>query len=137
MGKTMGWGVYQLFPTKDERQIFIAVTSNRHWAALCDVLGFDDWKNAPEFSSNRKRSPRRPQIAERVTEAVKHFNYEDMADKLYRNKVPFAPVNSPMDVVADRHLAESDHWCHVEGAGRKVNVPKLPLYMAHTAFDLR
>jgi crotonobetainyl-CoA:carnitine CoA-transferase CaiB-like acyl-CoA transferase len=137
MGKTMGWGVYQLFPTKDERQIFIAVTSNRHWAALCDVLGFDDWKNAEEFSTNRKRSPRRPQIAERVTEAVKHFNYEDIADKLYRSQVPFAPVNTPMGVVGDRHLEEGDHWFHVEGAGRKVKVPKLPLHMAHTAFELR
>ena len=137
MGKTMGWGVYQLFPTKDERQIFIAVTSNRHWAALCDVLGFDDWKNAQEFSNNRKRSARRQQIAERVKEAVKHFNYEDMAEALYRNKVPFAPVNSPMDVVADRHLAEGDRWFDVEGAGRKVKVPNFPLHMANTAFDLR
>jgi crotonobetainyl-CoA:carnitine CoA-transferase CaiB-like acyl-CoA transferase len=137
MDKTMGWGVYQLFPTKDERQIFIAVTSNRHWAALCDVLGFADWKNAQEFSNNRERSARRPQIAARVEEAVKLFDYEEIAEGLYRNKVPFAPVNSPMDVVQDRHLAEGDHWFHVEGAGHKVKVPKLPLHMANTAFELR
>ena len=77
----MGWGVYQLFPTASGRPIFIAVTANRHWKALCDVLQFDDWKDAPEFGSNRNRTKEKNRIAERITEAVKKLDYDDLAER--------------------------------------------------------
>src|SRR6185295_2305667 len=83
MGQYMGWGVYQLFPTKDGRQIFIAVTGNRHWAGLCDALGYDDWKKAPEFASNRKRSAQKALIAERIKETVEKLDYDEVAERLY------------------------------------------------------
>jgi crotonobetainyl-CoA:carnitine CoA-transferase CaiB-like acyl-CoA transferase len=137
MGKMMGWGVYQLFDTKDDQRVFIAVTSNRHWISLCRVLGFDDWMNSPDFNNNRKRTARKPQITARVTDAVKRFTYDEITEGLYREKVPFAPVNSPSMVLEDRHLAEGDRWLQVEGAGKRVKVPKLPLAMSNTAFVVR
>lgn len=137
MGKVMGWGVYRLFDTMDDRQVFIAVTSNRHWKGLCETLGFDDWRDAAEFDSNRKRSAVRAHIAERVEVAVKEWHYEDLTNRLAVAKVPFAPVNTPLSLLEDRHLNEGLRWLNVEGAGRQVRVPKMPLSFRGLTFSVR
>ena len=106
MGANMGWGVYRLFPTKSGRQIFIAVTGNRHWTGLCDALGFADWRDSTEFNSNRKRGAHKPRIDERMAEAVAQLDYDDIAERLYKALVPFSPVNTPLDLVNEKHMNE-------------------------------
>ncbi len=133
MGATMGWGVYQLFPTKDGKPIFIAVTGNRHWQGLCEALQFDDWKNSTEFNSNRKRSANKPRIAQRVTEAVAEFSYDEIAARLYKALVPYSPVNTPLDLIDEKHLNEGHRWLCLEVGGRKFKLPKLPIAMGRTA----
>jgi crotonobetainyl-CoA:carnitine CoA-transferase CaiB-like acyl-CoA transferase len=138
MGAYMGWGVYQLFPTKDGRQIFIAVTGNRHWAGLCDALEFGDWKHAAEFNSNRKRSAQKPRIAERVREAVEQFTYDEIAERLYKTLVPYSPVNTPLDLVNEKHMNEGQRWMHLAVGDEKFKLPKLPIAMGKTAdFEVR
>jgi crotonobetainyl-CoA:carnitine CoA-transferase CaiB-like acyl-CoA transferase len=138
MGDNMGWGVYRLFPTRDGTPVFIAVTGNRHWAGLCDALGFDDWKDSPEFDSNRKRSAQRPRIAERVTEAVSKLSYEDITQRLYERKVPYAPVNTPLGLVEEKHMNEANRWLRVNVPGHSFKVPKLPIQLAGTHdFEVR
>lgn len=138
MADTMGWGVYRLFPTKDEKQIFIAVTGNRHWAGLCDALGFDDWKDDPEFGSNRKRGAQKPRIAERVKSAVEQLTYDETAERLYKALVPFSPVNTPLDLVDEKHMNEGRRWMHLNVGDKQFKVPKLPIDMGGTAdFEVR
>jgi len=138
MGQYMGWGVYQLFPTKDGRQIFIAVTGNRHWTGLCDALGFDDWKNDPELNSNHKRGMQKPRIAERITQTVEKLNYDEVAERLYKTLVPYAPVNSPLDLVEERQMNEGKRWLHLNVGADHFKLPKLPISMGTTAdFSVR
>ncbi len=132
IGGNMGWGVYRLFGTRDGKQVFIAVTGNRHWKGLCEALGFDDWKDSPEFNNNRKRTAQKPLIAERVAAAVKAYSYDEITERLYQALVPYAPVNTPMDLVEDRHMNEGGHWLELEVPGRTVKVPKLPFSMGET-----
>ena len=132
MGHVMGWGVYQLFPTAEGRQIFIAVTANRHWQALCEVLGFADWKDDPAYASNKKRSANKRAIAERIAAAVKLRGFDELSERLYKAGVPYAPVNAPLDLLRDRHLQEGGHWMPVNVDGQQLNVPKLPFAMLAT-----
>jgi crotonobetainyl-CoA:carnitine CoA-transferase CaiB-like acyl-CoA transferase len=127
MGDTMGWGVYRLFPTRDGTQVFIAVTGNRHWAGLCDALGFDDWKHSQEFDTNRKRSALKLRIAERVEAAVKQYSYEEITAKLHAVLVPYAPVNTPKGLLTDKHLNEAGQWLTLNVPGHDLRVPKLPI----------
>jgi len=138
MGDTMGWGVYRLFPTRDGRQIFIAVTGNRHWAGLCDALGFADWKDDPDFSNNRKRSAQKPRIAERVKTAVEQLDYEDIAQRLYKGLVPYSPVNTPLDLVVERQMNEGKRWMHLKVGDKSLKVPKLPIAFGRSEdFEVR
>jgi crotonobetainyl-CoA:carnitine CoA-transferase CaiB-like acyl-CoA transferase len=138
MGKSMGWGVYQLFATKDEKQVFIAVTGNRHWAGLCDALGFDDWKHSPDFENNRKRTAEKRRIAARITEAVKHYTYDEITRLLYKALVPYAPVGTPLDLLDEKHLAEGKRWLPLKIGDKELKVPKLPFAMGGTRdFEVR
>lgn len=138
MGDTMGWGVYRLFPTRDNRQIFIAVTGNRHWAGLCDALGFDDWKDAPEFNTNRKRGAQKPRIAERVKAAVEQLMYDDIAHRLYKALVPYSPVNTPLDLIDERQMNEGRRWLNLKVGDKLFKLPKLPISMGRSAdFEVR
>ena len=132
MGDTMGWGVYRLFPTKDEKQIFIAVTGNRHWTGLCDALGFSDWRDSNEFNSNRKRGAQKPRIAERVKAAVEQLDYDDIAARLYKGLVPYSPVNTPLDLVNEKHMNEGQRWLNLKVGDKQFKLPKLPIAMGQT-----
>ena len=132
MGANMGWGVYRLFPTKDGRQIFIAVTGNRHWTGLCDALGFDDWRDSTEFNSNRKRGVHKPRINERVAAAVAKLDYDDIAERMYKARVPFSPVNTPLDLVNERQMDEGRHWMHLKVGGKAFKLPQLPITLGRT-----
>ena len=37
------WSVYDLITTADGEQVFIGVTSDRHWKRMCETFGFSDW----------------------------------------------------------------------------------------------
>lgn len=138
MGDTMGWGVYRLFPTKDGKQIFIAVTGNRHWMGLSDALGFDDWRNSTEFNSNRKRGAQKPRIAERVKAAVEQFDYDEIAELLYKSLVPFSPVNTPLDLINEKQMNEGRRWMNLKVGDKQLKLPKLPIDMGRTAdFEVR
>ena len=138
MGRAMGWGVYQLFPTKDGKQVFIAVTGNRHWAGLCDALGFDDWKNSPEFSNNRKRTAAKPRIAERITQTVKNYTYDEITALLYKALVPYAPVGTPLYILQDKHMREGKRWLPLKVGDKDFKVPKLPFSLSETHdFEVR
>ncbi|MDB5810918.1 MAG: hypothetical protein JWN94_3040 [Betaproteobacteria bacterium] len=138
MGKNMGWGVYRLFPTRDGRQIFIAVTGNRHWTGLCDVLSFTDWRDSTEFNSNKKRGAHKPRINERVAAAVIQMDYDDIAARLYKALVPYSPVNTPLDLVNEKHMTEGGHWMNLKVGDKPFRVPKLPITMERTtAFSVR
>ena len=133
MGANMGWGVYRLFPTRNGRQIFIAVTGNRHWTGLCDVLGFADWRDSSEFNSNKKRGVHKPRINERVAAAVVKLDYDDIAQSLYKALVPYSPVNAPLDLVNEKHLTEGGHWMNLKVGDKPYRLPKLPITMGRTA----
>jgi crotonobetainyl-CoA:carnitine CoA-transferase CaiB-like acyl-CoA transferase len=133
MGANMGWGVYRLFPTRDGKQIFIAVTGNRHWTGLCDVLQFSDWRDSTEFNSNKKRGVHKPRINERVAEAVAKLDYDDIAERLYKALVPYSPVNTPLDLVNEKHLTEGGYWMQLKVGDKPFRVPKLPIAMERTA----
>jgi len=138
MGSVMGWGVYQLFPTSDGRDVFIAVTANRHWARLCEVLGFSDWSKDPSFDSNTKRAEQRILIADRIASETVKYGFDELTRMLDEAEVPYAPVNTPADLVDDPQMDGRDHWMRLDVPGHPdLKVPALPMSMGDTRYQVR
>jgi crotonobetainyl-CoA:carnitine CoA-transferase CaiB-like acyl-CoA transferase len=128
MGSRLGWGVYQLFTTKDERQVFIAITSNAHWERFCTALELLDLRDDPELDSNPKRCLHRPRVIPRIEAAVRTLTSAELVGRLEVARVPYSPVNSPLDVLDDPHLQASGtlHAVRTED-GKTLQLPGLPI----------
>ncbi len=138
IGGAMGWGVYQLFDTRDGKQIFIAVTTNRHWANLCELFGLSDLRNDPALNTNAKRSLSRPVFIPRIAEVVRQFELAEMMRRLREADVPYAPVNTPVDLVDEPHLNAGGHLLTVElSDGRTFKLPTLPVTFGDTPYEVR
>jgi crotonobetainyl-CoA:carnitine CoA-transferase CaiB-like acyl-CoA transferase len=138
MGKAMGWGVYELFATRDERQVFIAVTTNRHWAQLCRVLGLDDLLGDVTLNTNAKRSMQKPRFIPRIEEAVLRLTYDEIKELLRDAEIPYAPVNTPADLVDEPHLNEGHHLLRVDLPDqRSFKQPTLPFEFGEGQYAVR
>src|SRR5262249_47821609 len=90
------------------------------------------------LASNRKRSAQKPRIAERITKAVQQLDYDEVAARLYKGLVPYAPVATPLDLVNERHLNEGGRWLELNVGDERFKLPKLPIdFRETTAFAVR
>jgi crotonobetainyl-CoA:carnitine CoA-transferase CaiB-like acyl-CoA transferase len=138
IGRSMGWGVYQLFETADAKQIFIAATTNRHWQSLCDVLQLADLAADPTLSTNALRSTSRPRFVPQIAAAVKQFELDDLVRVLRDANIPYAPVNTPADLVDEPHLNDGKHLLEVTlSDGRTFKQPALPISMGEARYEVR
>jgi crotonobetainyl-CoA:carnitine CoA-transferase CaiB-like acyl-CoA transferase len=134
-GTRMGWGVYQLFTAADGEQVFVGVTSNGHWERFCREFGLDDLLADPRLDDNGKRVAARDWLPGRIAAEMRRYPGAELATRLERARVPFAPLRRPDELVDDPHL---------EAAGQLVDTPlpgggsgKLPkMPVRSTAFEM-
>jgi crotonobetainyl-CoA:carnitine CoA-transferase CaiB-like acyl-CoA transferase len=53
------WAIYDLFRAADGEQVFIGVTSEKHWQRMCETFGFSDWAADSRLATNQKRIEQR------------------------------------------------------------------------------
>ena len=135
MGSRLGWGVYQLFTTADDRQVFIAITSDAHWQRFCREFDLLDLAADPELDSNAKRCANRPRVIPRIEAVARELSAAELVGRLERIRVPYAPVNTPLDVLDDAHLNSNGSLLEVRGTeDTSVKVPATPV--ASSAFSV-
>jgi crotonobetainyl-CoA:carnitine CoA-transferase CaiB-like acyl-CoA transferase len=132
------WSVYDLFTTADNEQVFIGVTSERHWQRFCKVFGFSDWTQNEQLASNSDRIDARewflPELKSRLS-ALKKEQLMALAEKA---NIPFAPVNRPQDLFEDPHMNESGSLVEtIMPNGNRAKLPKIPLRLNGSGFGLR
>jgi crotonobetainyl-CoA:carnitine CoA-transferase CaiB-like acyl-CoA transferase len=128
MGTRLGWGVYQLFTTQDDRQVFIAITSNAHFQRFCDEFGLQDLSSDPALGSNAKRAANKERVLPRIAEVARSVTAAELMERMDRVKVPYSPLNTPLDVLDDPHLTDGNRLLEVQAAdGPPVRAPAVPV----------
>lgn len=131
------WSVYELFTSADDRQVFVGITSDRHWQRFCRTFGFVDWADDSRLATNQGRIEAAwllPELRTRLA-MLDGLTLAGLAD---RAAIPFAPVNRPEDLWNDPHLLASGGLVGtVTPAGDRVDLPKLPLRLGGLSFPLR
>ena len=84
---------YQTMPTKD-RDVIIACGNDRQFAALCSVLGLDDYPTDPRFAVNNDRAANRAELHPVLLERLSHWSADDLFVTLNAVGVPCGPVNT-------------------------------------------
>jgi len=68
------WAVYEPFTTADGEQIFVGITSDRHWRRFCEHFERPELLNNPTYKTNEDRVRARPVLRPLVGEIVARHN---------------------------------------------------------------
>ncbi|KIX13083.1 CaiB/BaiF CoA transferase family protein [Dethiosulfatarculus sandiegensis] len=122
------WSVYDLFSTSDNEQVFIGITSDRHWKRFCETFGFDDFLNDPSLGSNQLRVENRDKFLPELKNRLGSLTKSQIMTFAQKAVIPFAQVSKPGDLFDDPHLNDSGWLMKTElPNGQQAKFPKLPL----------
>ncbi len=134
----MGWGIYQLFTAADGEQVFVGITSNAHWERFCKEFALDDLLGDERLDDNAKRVAARGWLPGRIAEEMLRYPSAELAERLERARVPFAPLRRPDQLVDDPHLNAAEQFIVTPLPGRgDAKLPKLPVRSTAFEFGLR
>jgi crotonobetainyl-CoA:carnitine CoA-transferase CaiB-like acyl-CoA transferase len=137
-GTRMGWGIYQLFTAADGEQVFIGITSNAHWERFCQEFGLGDLLADERLNDNARRVAARGWLPGRIAEEMRCHPSAELAERLERARVPFAPLRRPDQLVDDPHLNASEQFMVTPLPGRApAKLPKMPVRSTAYEFGLR
>jgi crotonobetainyl-CoA:carnitine CoA-transferase CaiB-like acyl-CoA transferase len=134
----MGWGIFHLFATSDDQQVFIGVTSNAHWERFCASLGLPDLFADKRLDTNEKRVSEQEWMLLRIRDAVVRYSSAELQRKLDDAKVPYAPLQRPDQLLDDPHLKAIGQLLPTPlEDGRIAGLPALPFTSSEYDFALR
>jgi crotonobetainyl-CoA:carnitine CoA-transferase CaiB-like acyl-CoA transferase len=137
-GTRMGWGIYQLFTAADDQQVFIGITSNAHWERFCQEFKLDDLLADEQLNDNARRVAARGWLPARIGEEMRKYPSAELAERLERARIPFAPLRRPDELVDDPHLNASGQFMQTPLPGRPpAKLPKLPVRSTAYEMELR
>ncbi len=132
------WAIYELFTTVDGHQVFIGITSDRHWRRFCTTFGFADWAVDPRLATNQGRIEARSWFVAELQQRLRRLTKTELMALAELAEIPFAPVNQPVDLWDDPHMNQSGGLASTTTpSGDTVKLPKLPLRLDGRPFDLR
>ena len=123
------WAVYDTFTTKDAKQLFIGIVSDKQWKLFCEEFKLEDLLNDPSLATNNQRSAAREHLKPVLEKLFSSLSQEDLMAICERVGLPFAPITKPHELFDDPHLNKSGNLLNVtlpNGKGQ-AQVPGLPL----------
>ena len=128
MGRALGWGIYRIFETRDGRDVFVAVLSDPHWERFCAEFNLSDLWADPVLRTNNGRAEQHEMLGNRTAKLMRSLDMVDIVVRLEKASLPFAPVNTPADLMDDPHLVKLEFLKTVTAPdGRKGLVATLPI----------
>jgi len=86
----------EVFTTKDQKQVILAVGTDKQFNLLCDELGID---NQEQFESNEKRVKNRRNLFEILQAEISQLTTDQLMQKLNNKKIPGGVVNSVSEAI--------------------------------------
>jgi crotonobetainyl-CoA:carnitine CoA-transferase CaiB-like acyl-CoA transferase len=123
---------YRTFPTKD-REIAVAVGSEKLWAAFCRAIGQPELTNDPDYSNNAQRVKNRDVLEPMLSDLFRQDTADNWFQKFNAAGFPSSPVLRIDEVLHHRQAAVREMFPVVEHptAGR-VTVTGAPIKFSET-----
>ena len=133
------WAVYDIFTTKDSKQLFIGIVSDKQWRLFCEEFKREDLLNNPSLATNNQRSAAREHLKPVLEKLFSSLSQEGLMTICERIGLPFAPITKPHELFDDPHLNQSGNLLEItlpNGKG-KAQVPGLPLTLDGLRTEIR
>jgi len=123
---------YQIFNTAD-KELIVAVGSEKLWKQFCDLLGFDaNVRDNPKFVTNQERLKNRQELTNLVQAILKKQTLEYWLRKLRGAKIPCGPINSVPDILTDPHYLDRSNIVEMEHNSDKFRSLANPVRLSET-----
>ncbi|MGC8573460.1 MAG: carnitine dehydratase [Caldisphaera sp.] len=118
------WGIYDFFETKDNKKIFVAVTTDKQWIDFCKSLNLDICYDE-KFKKNEDRYKNRSFLIPYLQNEIKKFNANELINIFDKNNIGYSILNKPWDLLQDPHASEK--MIKIFYNERELKVPTPPL----------
>jgi crotonobetainyl-CoA:carnitine CoA-transferase CaiB-like acyl-CoA transferase len=91
----------EIFTTRDNVQITLAIGSDLHFQKLAVILGLPDLVNDERFSTNQQRLKNRQELAAFLSEKLSLLEADDFLNHCHQSKIPAARIKDLKEVFKD------------------------------------
>jgi crotonobetainyl-CoA:carnitine CoA-transferase CaiB-like acyl-CoA transferase len=125
--KRPAWGVYDIFPTSDDR-LFVGIVTDTQWEVFCREFQEQELGADARLKTNTQRVNERDWLLPRLGEIFKRWTRADLEKRLEAIGLPYAPITKPSDLFNDPHLLASGGLAEIrDPRGHTFRTPTLPL----------
>lgn len=126
--RVFSWPVYDIFETKDGKQIFVGAVTEGQWTILCRILNLDLLLTHPKLQNRRDQIAARDWTLPIVKEAIAKRRSGDLCDQFEQSGIPFSPIARPAEMYDDPHVNRPGGlFTSRLPDGRTFRVPGLPV----------
>lgn len=132
------WAVYQLFDAMDGQQVFVGITSDKHWAAFCKAFEQPALLADRSLETNHQRVAEQDRVHRELRAIFGQMPAKEIIKRCEAAGIPFSPVARPEDLFEDPQLNEGNSLATITlPDGRQSKLPRLPMAMDGERYDLR
>ncbi|MDI2129401.1 CaiB/BaiF CoA transferase family protein [Yinghuangia seranimata] len=117
---------YGPMPTADG-ELVLGATSDRQFAALCDVLGLPDLPADPGFATNAARLARRHELTDLLAAVLRAESTRTWECRFAEAGIPCAPVNRVDDVFREEQVTAGELVQNIEHPAGPIRLVASPL----------
>ena len=118
MAHTQEGGLYNMYETKDNRFIQIAVMhDDASWAQFCQAVGIEHLKDDPRFGPYEARRENSAELVSILDELFLSRTYSEWIECLEQWHFPWSPVQVYTELATDPQVVENDYLVTVEYPG--------------------
>lgn len=120
------WGIYDFFITRDQKNIFVAVTTDEQWRIFCSVFNIEK-DIAERFQTNRERFLGRDELIPYIARIIGTYEAKDIEKIFIENSIVYSFLRKPWDLLEDPDCVEQMH--NVDFNGTQMKLPGIPVGM--------
>lgn len=121
------WAVYDYFDTADGGTVFIGLVSDAQWERFTDAFDMADLLDDPELQDEDGRVEQRDRLQRRVRAAIGSLPIDEVLERLRSIRVPYAPYQTPADLLDDEHLLAGDKLVSWNADDDEMRLPLPPM----------
>ena len=123
-----GWGVYDVFETRDDEGVFVAVVTDGQWRAFCEAFELIELAADEALATNLLRVAARARLLPELAATLGRRTRAEICSLCEAAGVGFAPIRRPDELFDDPHLSRPEARVDVAlEDGTATWVPALPL----------
>ena len=101
-----GWAVYDVFETRDEQRVFVAVVTDTQWRTFCDAFDLAELGTMEALATNQLRVEAREWLIPELASVLGRRTGAEICALCEAAGVGFAPIRRPDELFDDPHLSQ-------------------------------